>query len=779
MKEIQKRMLLQICIGFFIGRVDLFGINPAGVAYFAAGYAEGGAKIPVASGILLGMYTVFAPEKIMGYAMAIAALLLAVDLLQRRNIHMKKWYYAAIITFASGLMKAFWLYLMPHDTQEILLAFLETGLVFVMTRVFQEGVYVLLKERMIVQLSEEKVMGLAFLGAFFLLGIPDIVVAGFSIILAITAFVTLLCSYCFGIGAGAVAGAIGGCVLIANGQERYMIGILVLLGICIGMLREQGKWLTGVSFMAIAAVLFYVFEMNFSAITYEREIAASGVFFMAFPEKLLWHFALWSKQSVNGVENDCVQKMMQHKLQDFAKYFIQLGDMLCVENEEKEEKIPGETTKLLETMSKQVCARCENATTCHSFVSLFRPEMRDILEDAKKRGRLSLEIMPQEFVKGCIHKERFLTQANQSIHLTNMAAGYQKRMQQSRQLIARQMIEVGQIVNDLSRDLPVVQKLPDEMVGQLERALRKKRVLVEKVAFYEKCDGRLEIHMKGKTGHGRFVTTREVSDILSEMLECAIVPREECRKVFSKKAEEFVFEEGAQLTAVTGISRLSKDGEERCGDTFSNYYLPDGELLVALSDGMGSGDRANAESERLIEMLEQMTEIGFSEVTALRLINSYYVTKQEHINFATADIALLNLYQKTCQFVKCGASITYLYRDGKLYEIQGEALPIGVMAEIEPYTGKSGINAGDYVIMMTDGIADSFDMAIDELENLIMDALEQKAGPKDLSDSILQAATERMNGECTDDMSVLVVKLYDNLEAKCKIPWMRRTKMVS
>lgn len=71
-----------------------------------------------------------------------------------------------------------------------------------------------------------------------------------------------------------------------------MIGILVLLGICIGMLREQGKWLTGVSFMAIAAVLFYVFEMNFSAITYEREIAASGVFFMAFPEKLLWHFAL-------------------------------------------------------------------------------------------------------------------------------------------------------------------------------------------------------------------------------------------------------------------------------------------------------------------------------------------------------------------------------------------------------------------------------------------------------------------------------------------------------
>lgn len=110
---------------------------------------------------------------------------------------------------------------------------------------------------------------------------------------------------------------------------------------------------------------------------------------------------------------------------------------------------------------------------------------------------------------------------------------------------------------------------------------------------------------------------------------------------------------------------------------------------------MGSGDRANAESERLIEMLEQMTEIGFSEVTALRLINSYYVTKQEHINFATADIALLNLYQKTCQFVKCGASITYLYRDGKLYEIHGGSFTYRCYGRNhEPYTGKSGINAG-------------------------------------------------------------------------------------
>lgn len=779
MREIQKRMLIQICLGFLLGRVDLFGMNPIGIAFFAAGYALEGAKFPVAVSVLMGMLTVFPIEIVVSSGMAMLAMVLTVDVLHRRKIEVKSAYIAMLITVAKGALTAFYLYLMPHDQYALWLGVCETVLVFVMTRVFYESVRFMLYAKNGQDVSDETIISLVFFGGFSLLGVPNIAIMHISVIQCVVFLLTLVAGFCFGIGAGSVTGAMGGCVLLANGAESYVIGILALLGICIGMLREQGKILAGVSFSILAMVLFYVVEMSFSGMGNIEESLIASSLFILFPERLLWKISLLSRNSSKEWESSCMQKMMQHKLEDFATYFQRLGAILMKGTMTENAVEPGEMSRLLEGMSEQVCGRCENASVCRGLIALFRPEMLTTLSEAKAQGQLMLDKMPTAFVRECIHKERFLSEANQCIHLANMALGYQNRMNQSQRIIAQQMKEVGNIVTTLSDRLPVAQKLPEELTEQIARTLRRKRVLLSEIAFYEKCDERLEVHIKGRTYRGRFVTTREVGEVLSDAIGRTVLPREECRKVFSHAEEAFVFEEGAKLTAVTGISRRPKQGERLSGDTFSSTYLPSGELLVALSDGMGSGDEASMESERVIELLEQMTEIGFSEMTALRLINSIYISKEDSGNFATADIALLNLHQKTCQFVKCGASVTYLCHRGEVTEIQGEALPIGVMTDLEPYTRKSGINSGDYVIMMTDGVADSFDAEIAELENIIEEEFERKSGPKEMADYILAEAIDHLHGECSDDMSVLVVKIYDNLNARCRMPWTRRQKNVS
>ena len=52
MKTIQKKMLVQVLLGFLLGRVSIYGMNPVAPAFFAAGFAEGGAVLPVAITIL-------------------------------------------------------------------------------------------------------------------------------------------------------------------------------------------------------------------------------------------------------------------------------------------------------------------------------------------------------------------------------------------------------------------------------------------------------------------------------------------------------------------------------------------------------------------------------------------------------------------------------------------------------------------------------------------------------------------------------------------------------
>jgi len=50
---------------------------------------------------------------------------------------------------------------------------------------------------------------------------------------------------------------------------------------------------------------------------------------------------------------------------------------------------------------------------------------------------------------------------------------------------------------------------------------------------------------------------------------------------------------------------------------------------MCLSDGMGSGMEACRESEKVVELLEQFMESGFSQETAAKMVNSALVLKGE------------------------------------------------------------------------------------------------------------------------------------------------------
>ena len=188
--------------------------------------------------------------------------------------------------------------------------------------------------------------------------------------------------------------------------------------------------------------------------------------------------------------------------------------------------------------------------------------------------------------------------------------------------------------------------------------------------------------------------------------------------------------------------------------------LPSGELLMALSDVMGSGTSAFDDSKNVIELLEQMSEAGFSQTSAIRLINSLYMSDQEFENYATLDISLINLYKGECSFLKNGAVGTYVLNQGKMYCIEGQSLPMGVVSDAEPYIGKMSLYPGDYVIMMTDGVADMFSQERYNLEKFIKQI--EIVNPGDMAQAIVDEAVSRNKGAVSDDMSVIVAGVWEN-----------------
>lgn len=756
MKQIQKRMLLQILIGFLLGRVQVFDVNPFGTAYFAAGLLEGGAVMPVAIAILFGMISSLSIENAICNGMVMIALILSSDFLQKAEIEMKMGHAAIIGGAATAVLSFFEFYLMPYREYAAWFIGFSALIVIFCTRVFNDGLHFMLHSVRAQEMNNEEMISLVLIGGLAVWGLPDTAVGGVVIMEVLLNVLILVMGYCYGTGAGAMAGAAAGVLLVLCGNGNEMVGAMAVLGICAGMLREQGKLWTLAAYVGSASAIYFVLNDGSLPAGHMKALAIAAAVFILLPNKYLSYFGGPGKHGRPKME---VQEILQKRLIEFSEVFHQLSKTIKKQNNIKHHMSGTEQGRMAGELSGHVCRDCSDRDGCLGQFVWDRPEIRPALALAQESGELALEQLPIDFQSQCTHIGHFIDETNRMLNLSRVFRGMHRRMAESRKVMAGQIDEVGDIIGNLAKTMPQVQELSEDARRRFRKALRARNVAAEEIFVYKKPNGRMEISIQAKTVKGRLVTAGEVARVLSEIMECDFIPSEASRKVLLSDMMEFCFQEALPLKALTGVARRAKEGEEISGDAFSCVSLSGGEVLLALSDGMGSGMSALEESRMVIDLLEQMVDAGFSQSSSMNLINSLYLNKDGDDRYATADIALLDLYEGNCCFVKNGAAATYL-RHGEVLEcIEGQALPVGVSQEFEPFSGKVAISAGDYVIMMTDGISDSF-IGTGSLAEFIkeLDVID----PKEIAERILQEAVDRQNGKVLDDMSVIVAGIWEN-----------------
>ena len=62
----------------------------------------------------------------------------------------------------------------------------------------------------------------------------------------------------------------------------------------------------------------------------------------------------------------------------------------------------------------------------------------------------------------------------------------------------------------------------------------------------------------------------------------------------------------------------------------------------------------------MINLLEQMVDTGFQRRSALRMINSLMMLQGDRQLFSTMDLSVIDLYSGICEFIKIGASSTFI-----------------------------------------------------------------------------------------------------------------------
>ena len=210
------------------------------------------------------------------------------------------------------------------------------------------------------------------------------------------------------------------------------------------------------------------------------------------------------------------------------------------------------------------------------------------------------------------------------------------------------------------------------------------------------------------------------------------------------------------LTLEVGISKTKKNNSSKSGDSYITTRINDDKYLIGLSDGMGSGEKANEKSEKVIKMLESLLVTGIDKEAAIDLVNSAIMNDDDEV-FSTIDATIVDLRYGSTEFIKVGSCPTYIKNNKKVDVIRSANLPAGVIDNIDVDLYGRNLEIGDIIVMVSDGVSEAkVDTIRKELwiSDLLMNI--KAVRPQRIADIILQEAIDASYGIAGDDMTVLV-----------------------
>ena len=216
------------------------------------------------------------------------------------------------------------------------------------------------------------------------------------------------------------------------------------------------------------------------------------------------------------------------------------------------------------------------------------------------------------------------------------------------------------------------------------------------------------------------------------------------------------FSEKPLFRAQFGAAAHAARGQAVSGDALEQFCDASGRAQMLLCDGMGTGRAAAVDGQMAARLTSQLLRAGFAAESAARLVNVALGLKNaEQESGATLDLLTVDLYTGRAGLFKAGAAPSFLVRGGVPHPLEGASLPMGVLDTVVGRSTTFGLDAGDWVVLVSDGVlADGSEWLLQQLQ--LCAKLDHT--PEQAARAIADAAVRRA-GEKQDDITVAVLRL--------------------
>lgn len=338
---------------------------------------------------------------------------------------------------------------------------------------------------------------------------------------------------------------------------------------------------------------------------------------------------------------------------------------------------------------------------------------------------------------------------------------YQKQVIESKQIFAQHLKDISGALGEVSETVVHVSMPMEHKRKALVSYLKKQGIQVREMVFLEGAQGKRKISITARLSGRHLYSLEEFAGLLSVFFDRRLVPSIESPYTMTKSFEAFLFEDEPHFTIMSAMSRAVKENEKISGDNYSVEECGEGNIVLMIADGMGSGENACKDSQSVIEFMEKFLDAGFQKEKAFSMINAAIAAQTQCCNLTTLDLCMLDLHSGEAEFLKAGAASSFRKRGNIVEEIASDMLPLGSLTELCPMTQNLSLMDGDMIIMMSDGVTDCFEdeNGNSRLSHII--ARNNTVNPREMSDYLLQYAINCQGGRIRDDMTILVAGVWE------------------
>jgi stage II sporulation protein E len=336
---------------------------------------------------------------------------------------------------------------------------------------------------------------------------------------------------------------------------------------------------------------------------------------------------------------------------------------------------------------------------------------------------------------------------------------WKEKMQESRRLVSDQLAGMAEVMEKLAKEIRHETQVMAAHEEQIHEALEELGLSIQRVDIINLEEGKVEIEVVMPEREGLDECKKLVAPLLTEVLG---EPISVYRKVIKDGSHGAVITLGSaqRFELKTGAANAAKGGGLISGDSYCYMSLGTGKCAVALSDGMGNGQRAQEESSAALKLLRRLLQSGMCEERAVDTVNSILSLRSADEMFATVDLAIVDLNTAKGRFMKIGSTPGFVKRGKQVMTLSAANPPIGILSEIEIEPIEMQLQPGDLVILMTDGVYDAPRRAVnkDAVMTRLISEIDTK-DPQDFADCLLEKVVRYHGGRISDDMTVVVAKV--------------------